>query len=47
MHLSSFLSLRRILNYSYHPFKTIPKPSIWPKRERLKRFVGVKFCLFY
>jgi hypothetical protein len=46
MHFTAALELRRILNSSYHPFRVIPKPSIWPKRERLKRFTAVKFLFF-
>ncbi|KAL3102052.1 hypothetical protein niasHS_003461 [Heterodera schachtii] len=43
MRLSLRLGLRRILNASYHPFKVIPKPSIWPNRERLKRFTAWQY----
>jgi hypothetical protein len=41
MFFTQNLNLRRILNTSYHPFRVIPKPAIWPKRERLKRFTAV------
>ena len=43
MYFTNQLNLRRILNSSYHPFKVIPKPSIWPKRERLKRFTAWQY----
>lgn len=46
MHLTNASFLRRIINHAYHPFKVIPKPSIWLRRERLKRFVGVNFFFF-
>jgi hypothetical protein len=41
MYFTQAVSLRRILNSSYHPFQVIPKPAIWPKRERLKRLTAV------
>ncbi|CAP37744.2 Protein CBR-MRPL-20 [Caenorhabditis briggsae] len=40
MHLSTTLSLRRILNSGFHPFQVIPKPDVWMKRERLNRFTA-------
>ena len=42
MKLTEVLGLRRIINSSYHPFHIIPKPSIWPKRERMRRFIAVR-----
>ncbi|KAI6228023.1 hypothetical protein M3Y95_00578600 [Aphelenchoides besseyi] len=43
MRLTDVLGLRRILNSSYHPFVVIPKPSLWPRRERLRRFVAWQY----
>uniref|UniRef100_A0A7E4ZVD1 39S ribosomal protein L20, mitochondrial n=1 Tax=Panagrellus redivivus TaxID=6233 RepID=A0A7E4ZVD1_PANRE len=43
MRFTDALSLRRIINSSYHPFHVIPKPSIWPKRERLRRFIAWQY----
>ncbi|KAF7630962.1 hypothetical protein Mgra_00008793 [Meloidogyne graminicola] len=47
MYFTQQLGLRRIFHGSYHQFRVIPKPSIWPKRERLKRFTAWQFgqCL--
>uniref|UniRef100_A0A914LAY9 Uncharacterized protein n=1 Tax=Meloidogyne incognita TaxID=6306 RepID=A0A914LAY9_MELIC len=43
MRFTDVLGLRRIFYGSYHPFHIIPKPSIWPKRERLKRFTAWQY----
>ncbi|CAJ0585464.1 unnamed protein product, partial [Mesorhabditis spiculigera] len=43
MRLTEPTFLRRIINSTYHSFKVIPKPDIWMKRERQKRFVGWQF----
>ncbi|KAI6242832.1 hypothetical protein M3Y99_00191300 [Aphelenchoides fujianensis] len=43
MQLTALLGLRRILNSSYHPFNVIPKPSVWPRRERLRRFIAWQY----
>lgn len=45
MYFTQQLGLRRIFHGSYHQFRVIPKPSIWPKRERLKRFTAVYFFI--
>ena len=43
MRLTEVLNLRRIIFSSYHPYHVIPKPAMWPKRERLRRFIAVSF----
>uniref|UniRef100_A0AC34GWN5 Uncharacterized protein n=1 Tax=Panagrolaimus sp. ES5 TaxID=591445 RepID=A0AC34GWN5_9BILA len=43
MRLTEVLGIRRIINSSYHPYSVIPKPSIWPKRERLRRFIAWQY----
>uniref|UniRef100_A0A915EJM6 Uncharacterized protein n=1 Tax=Ditylenchus dipsaci TaxID=166011 RepID=A0A915EJM6_9BILA len=45
MKLTAVLELRRIMNYSYHPFKPIPKPSKWLRRERLHRLTAWQFAV--
>lgn len=44
MRSGTVLCLRRILNSSYHPFRVIPKPDVWPSRERLKRFIAWQYA---
>ncbi|EGT48166.1 hypothetical protein CAEBREN_08435 [Caenorhabditis brenneri] len=44
MHLSTTLSLRRILNSGFHPFQVIPKPDVWMKRERLNRTTAWQYA---
>uniref|UniRef100_A0A0N5AAG4 28S ribosomal protein S9, mitochondrial n=1 Tax=Syphacia muris TaxID=451379 RepID=A0A0N5AAG4_9BILA len=44
MWLSRVLCLRRIINSSYHPFAVIPKPSVWRKREALRRFTAWSYA---
>ncbi|VDK44838.1 unnamed protein product [Anisakis simplex] len=43
MRLSAVIHLRRIINSPYHPFEVIPKPDIWPSRERLRRFIAWQY----
>ncbi|CAD5211482.1 unnamed protein product [Bursaphelenchus okinawaensis] len=44
MQLTAVCNLRRIINPSYHPFSVIPKPAIWMKRERLRRFIAWQYA---
>ncbi|KAI6184167.1 hypothetical protein M3Y97_00567300 [Aphelenchoides bicaudatus] len=44
MQLTGVCLLRRMMNSSYHPFIVIPKPSRWPKRERLRRFIAWQYA---
>ncbi|CAI4228567.1 unnamed protein product [Auanema sp. JU1783] len=44
MKLSAALSLRRIINSSYHPFHVIPKADRWLSRERLNRFTAWQYA---
>uniref|UniRef100_A0A914DZU1 39S ribosomal protein L20, mitochondrial n=2 Tax=Acrobeloides nanus TaxID=290746 RepID=A0A914DZU1_9BILA len=43
MKLTVECCLRRILNSSYHPFSVIPKPSVWPRRERIRRLTAWQY----